>query len=339
MKRFLLISLCLVVFCCAVSAQKTTGRVHAVIISGGMNKLMNHERYWNDCAFLYRTLRNDYHFAKQDITLLISDGGEADRDMLLADGSGFASSSADLDSDGERDVWLPATLQQVTATLSELAGRLTTSDRLFLFIIDHGGFDDGQHESFAWLWGGERLYVSRLAQLLDNFHVASMSMVMGMCHSGGFADGLRGDKRIIATSCAVHEESWACHDRPYDEFVYQWTCAVASHDIDGHAINADTDGDGFVSMSEAFSYAYQHDRREETPQYSSTPTTLGEQWVLSPKPLNGIGVAVAGQETLYRCYDQQGRRMPTLSTAAVKHLKNLNTKQSFRPSAIIIIKP
>ena len=109
------------VFCCTVCAQEATGRVHAVIISGGMNKLMNHERYWNDCAFLYRTLREDCQIDKQDITLLISDGGEAGRDMLLDDGSGFASSSADLDGDGERDVWLPATLAQVDASLTELA--------------------------------------------------------------------------------------------------------------------------------------------------------------------------------------------------------------------------
>ena len=339
MKRFILISLCVVVFCCAVSAQETTGRVHAVVISGGMNKLMNHERYWNDCAFLYRTLLDDYHFAKQDITLLISDGGESGRDMLLADGSGFASSPADLDGDGERDIWQPATLQQVTATLSTLAGRLTASDRLFLFIIDHGGFDDGQRESYAWLWGGERLYASRLAQLLDNFHVASMSLVLGMCHSGGFVDALRGDNRVIATSCAVSEESWACHDQPYDEFVYGWTCAVAGHDVEGHAVNADADRDGSVSMAEAFSYAYQHDRREETPQYSSTPTTLGEQWVLSPKKLNGIGETIAERTARHGCYDLQGRRVPRQSARTAKCLKMLNAKQSFSPSPIIIIKP
>ncbi|MBR4242354.1 MAG: hypothetical protein IKR98_00420 [Bacteroidaceae bacterium] len=68
MTRTLLVSLLLVVFCSAVRAQETAGRVHTVIISGGMNKLMNYERYLNDCAFLYRTLLHDYHFQKQDIT-------------------------------------------------------------------------------------------------------------------------------------------------------------------------------------------------------------------------------------------------------------------------------
>lgn len=99
MNRKIIAALCVVVFCCAASAQETTGRVHAVIINGGMNKLMNHERYWNDCAFLYRTLQEDLHFTKQDITLMMSDGGEPGCDMLLADGKGFVTSPADLDGD------------------------------------------------------------------------------------------------------------------------------------------------------------------------------------------------------------------------------------------------
>lgn len=323
------------------SATLQTGRVHAVIISGGMNKLMNHERYWNDCAFLYRTLREDYHFPKQDITLLISDGGEAGRDMLLADGSGFATSPADLDSDGERDVWLPATLSQVDASLSELAARLSANDRLFLFIIDHGGYDDALRQSYAWMWGGERLYDTHLARLLDAFHVASMSICLGMCRSGGFIDNLHAENRVIATSCAENEESWACQDRPYDEFVYHWICAVAGQEPEGNAIDADTDGDGYVTMSEAFKYAYLHDCREETPQYWSMPVTLGEEWSLSQQQKNGIsGSQIVNRKSVKRKYfDLQGRVAPVPSGTEGKYLKKLNAKSSFRLSPIIIVKP
>lgn len=325
-------------FCCAVSAQEVRGRVHAVIINGGMNKLMNHERYWNDCAFLYRTLREDYHFPKTDITLLMSDGGDAGRDMLLANGSGFVSSPADLDGDGERDVWQPATLTQVEASLTELAAKLTTNDRLFLFFTDHGAFDNGLRQSYACLWGGGRLYDTRLAQLLDAFHVASMNIVIGMCRSGGFIDNLQRENRIIATSCADYEESWACRDRPYDEFVYQWTCAIAGHDPERNTVDADTDGDGYVSMTEAFVYARQHDRREETPQYCSTPLALGEQWTLSPQK-DGISEKMADNSKLSKCYDLQGRAVPIRVSTDRKHLKILNAKPSSRLSPVIIIKP
>ena len=330
-----------VVFCCALSAQETTGRVHAVIISGGMNKLMNHERYWNDCAFLYRTLRQDCRFARQDITLLISDGGEPERDMLLADGSGFATSPADLDDDGERDVWLPATIAQIESSLNELAAQLTTNDHLFVFLMDHGGRDDNQ-QSYAWVWGGERLYDTRLAQLLDNFHVASIGIIVGMCYSGGFIEELQADNRVIVASCADNEQSWACRDKPYDEFVYHWTCAIAGHDPDGNAVSADTDGDGYVTMSEAFSYARQHDRREETPQYSSTPLALGEQWSLSKHLGNGISILRGEwreERGEYKYYDLIGRAVAPQSVAERKYLKKTNAKQSFRPSPIIIIYP
>ncbi len=337
----LLVALTVVVFCCAASAQETTGRVHAVIINGGMNKLMNHERYWNDCAFLYRTLRKDLHFPKQDITLLMSDGGEPGRDMLLADGSGFATSPADLDGDGERDVWLPATLEQVETSLSELAARLTSDDRLFLFMIDHGDFDSSVQQSYAWMWGGERLYPTHLAQLLDAFHVESMSLCLGLCHSGGFIDELCRENRVIATSCMENEESWACTDRPYDEFVFHWISAVAGHDPESHPVCADADDDGRISMFEAFDYARQHDRREETPQYCSTPPALGAVWFLPKVPGNGICEKEneSGTLPIRKCYDLQGREIPMPPVMEGKYIKNLNTKQSFGLSPIIIIKP
>ena len=261
--------------------------------------------------------------------------------MLLADGSGFATSSADLDGDGERDVWLPATLEQVDATLTELASKLTTDDRLFLFMIDHGDSEDGLSVSYAYMWGGGRLYDTHLAQLLDAFQVASMGLCLGMCHSGGFIDNLQRENRIIATSCAGYEDSWACRDKPYDEFVYQWTCAVAGHDPEGHAIDADTDGNGQVSMAEAFSYAYQHDRREETPQYSSMPAVLGEQWSLMQTPRNGIGGTRIEKRDFANCrfYDIQGWLIPEPSGTERKTIKKLNAKQSFRLSPIIIVKP
>jgi len=330
-----------VVFCCAASAQEATGRVHAIIINGGMSKLMNHERYWNDCAFLYRTLREDLHFPKQDITLLMSDGGAPGRDMLLADGNGFATSPADLDNDGERDVWQPATLAQVEASLKELAARLTSKDRLFLFMTDHGGFDTSMQQSYAWMWGGDRLYATHLARLLDAFHVESMSLCLGLCHSGGFIDELRHEHRVIATSCAEGEDSWACTDRPYDEFVYLWTCAVAGHDPEGNAVCADTNDDGYVSMAEAFNYACRHDRRQETPQYCSDPLALGEQWSLTSEQGSSITEWQMANDVSTRpqCYDLQGRIVSKQMAKGRKYLKKINAKQSSLLSPIIIIKP
>ena len=304
-----LIALCPMVF----------GQTHVVIVSGGMNKLMNQERYWNDCAFLYRTLLNDYGFPKENITLLISDGGEPGNDQLRSDGGGFTSSNPDLDGDGERDVFQAATMENLANTLTSLSFRLTEDDHLFLFLIDHGGSDDKQTSSYLWLWDSEKLYDTKLAELLSQFNVGSMNIVAGQCYSGGFIDDLaeldkQGSLRggcIVTSACQGNELSWMCLDKPYDEFIYHWICAIAGHDEQGNAVNADTNADGYVTMDEAFGYAYIHDRRDETPQYRSMPYDLGQRWTfhgMLPSADDGIAETVSAK-TVPDTYNLTGQRV------------------------------
>lgn len=287
MMRILAIMLWVLVGC-RVCAQPVSDHVYVVMINGGMSKLMNHERYWNDCSFLYTTLRQKYRIPKRNITVLMSDGGDPGNDMLRDGAGGFASSPADLDGDGERDVYLTATYQQVGGTLSTLARTLTADDHLFLFLMDHGDTADGYNASYVWLWNKQQLTDQQLAAHLSAFHVGSMSILMGQCNSGGFIDDLQGEGRVIATSCMGNELSWACADKPYDEFVYHWTSAVAGHDADGRAVDADSNGDGRVTMREAFVYAQEHDSRQETPQYVSQPEELGDAWTFFGGAADGI---------------------------------------------------
>lgn len=276
----------------AICAQSTdNNHMYAVLINGGRNRLTNHERYWNDCAFLYRTLRYTYHLPKRNIKVLMSDGGAPAEDMLRADGRGFISSPIDLDGDGERDVDYPARLQTITNVLYNLAMKLTSDDHLFLFVIDHGGSNDKVSDSFLWLWDDERLNDYELGWLLDLFHVASINVLMGQCYSGGFIDNLMRSGLVIATACRGDEQSWVSPDRPYDEFVYHWTCAVNGADENGTMVNADTNGDELVSMAEAFEYARSHDRVNETPQYGSWPELLGEQWSFGNANGGTVGIA------------------------------------------------
>ena len=312
MKRITLFLLCLLAVC-GTRAQQDDDHLHVVIVNGGMSKLMNHERYWNDCSFLYRTLRQDYHLPRRCFTLLMSDGGDPGRDMLLDGAKGFASSPDDLDDDSERDVFLPATLESVTTELTALANKLTPDDHLLLFLMDHGGSDE--QGSFAWMWDGGRLYASQLASLLSAFRVASMCVVMGQCYSGGFVPALEREGRVLMTACAADELSWECSDRCYDEFVYHWTCALAGHEPDGTIVAADRNADGQVSMAEAFAYAQTHDRRDETPQYSSMPQELGERWTLPwAREHNGIVEVKAAPAAASAVWSLTGVRRRQLAT-------------------------
>lgn len=268
-----------------------SSHLYAVLVNGGRNRLTNHERYWNDCALLYRTLRQSFHIPKRNITVLMSDGGDPAEDMLRADARGFASSSPDLDGDGQPDIDYAATELAFGNVLIKLSKTLTINDHLFLFIVDHGGSTDKEKDSFIWLWNDQQMQDYSLGMLLGLFDIGSTNILMGQCYAGGFIDNILYNRTIITTACSGSEQSWMSPDKPYDEFVYHWICAVNGADEHGNAVNADTNGDGQVSMAEAFEYAKSHDRVNETPQYLSQPEELGTWWSFGTASNDGISEA------------------------------------------------
>ncbi|MBM3317188.1 MAG: hypothetical protein FJY75_05000 [Candidatus Eisenbacteria bacterium] len=248
----------------------TRGQAYAFIISGGANQSNNHIRYWNDCAFIYTTLVEYYGYPDDHIRVCISDGLDP-----APDRSNGTNSPPDLDGDGDPDIEYPATMQYITQVFDELAAVLTPSDQLFIFTTDHGGQESG-HDCYLNLWNWEQLRDDQLAAFVDALPCETVICTFEQCFSGGMIDDLEGDGRVIATAAAWNEYSWAMPpDYIWDEFVYYWTSAVAGETPYGTPVNADLNGDGLISMYEAFVYAEQHDTANETPQYSSTPPDLG----------------------------------------------------------------
>lgn len=247
------------------------GQAWAFLISGGANSSNNHIRYWNDMAFIYRTLVEYYGYADDHIRVCMSDGTSP-----AADRSDGTNSPTDLDGDGDADTEYPATLQYIGQVFGELAATLTPSDQLFIFTTDHGGQESGQ-DCYLNLWNWEELRDDQMAAYVAALPCETIICTFEQCYSGGMVDDLTGDGRVIATAAAWNELSWAmAPDYLYDTFVYHWTCAVGWETPSGQAVDADTNNDGLVSMREAFLYAEAHDNDDETPQYSSTPAGLGE---------------------------------------------------------------
>lgn len=253
-------------------------RTYAIILSGGINRYSNYERYWNDCSFIYQTLVNKYGVPKENIYPIMSDGQNPAEDMRKTTG-GFASQSLDLDFDGVNDIKLAATKANVQSTLNKLANILQKDDHLFIYVIDHGGSDDELTNSYICLWGGEKLYDTELANMITPFSnkFVNVNVLLGQCFSGGFVDNLTKTGCVVAAASTGSESSWSCPDIPYDEFVYHWTCAVNGADYMGNLKSADSDGNGRVTMQEAFEFAKNNDRwPDEHPQYVSTPASVGE---------------------------------------------------------------
>ncbi len=231
------------------------GHTYAVILNGGLNQTSNAERYWNDCSFFYKTLRNRYGIPKQNIKVIMADGTSDAPDMFLADGTGYASSPLDLDGDGKADIEYPATKDAVRDVLNGMAQKLTDDDHLLLFVTGHGGYDNSGNRSYIYLWGGDKLFPTELNTWLGNINAGFISAVMGQCNAGGFVKGLEKTNRIIATACKEDEFSFSREDMPYNDFMYGWTSAINGYDAGGNKVNVKEN----ISLLEAWRYASEKD--------------------------------------------------------------------------------
>lgn len=279
------------------AANPVAGRTYAVILSGGINKMANYQRYWNDCSYIYQTLVNKYNIPYNNIRVLMGDGQSPEADMRRADGQGFMSSPLDLDFNGTVDINYAATYANLRNVLYSLRSTLTEEDHLFIYVIDHGGTNNNAGSSYICLWNGDIMQDDEFGSIINSFNVRSVNVLLGQCYSGGFIDNLQKNGTVVATACAADEPSWACTDIPYDEFVFQWTNAVNERvGNTSQTISSDVNKSGFVAMDEAFSYAKANDRASETPMFSSTPLQVGEDLAFNNIPL---GVDLYIRDNIY----------------------------------------
>ncbi len=264
--------------------QASASKTYAVILSGGGNKNSNYERYWNDCSFIYQVLTKRYGVPKSHIYPIMSDGNNPAADMRKNNGE-CVSQPLDLDSDGINEIELAATTTNLSNTFTKIKNVIQPGDQFFLFVIDHGGKYSTSMKSYIVLWNNARLDDNELANMLIPFVSKSVAVnvILGQCHSGGFIDDLKKTGCVVSTASKWEEYSHARSNLLYDEFVYHWTSAINQATENNVSVKADYDGDGIVSMDEAFKYAQKKDiyipmsgDYKETPQYSSMPVTLGE---------------------------------------------------------------
>lgn len=229
---------------------------YAVIINVGKDLESNRESYWNDCSFFYTALRNVYNVPRENISVIMSDGTDPTPDITL-DGEDVLSSPLDLDGDGTDDIQYAATRENIKNVFDDLSNILTEKDQLLVFIVGHGGIDA---KPYICLWGNDdNLYPDELAGYVRNINVGYMTFILGQCHSGGFERALKAGNRIILAACKENEKSWTRPDIAYDEFVCLFTSALAGVDMFEDPVDADYNGDGTVSLLEAYRYAEEHD--------------------------------------------------------------------------------
>jgi len=259
---------------------------YALLISGGGTKETNYARYYNDIAFMYKTLVKDYNYPKNHITVLMSDGSSATSDLIASYDSNnnpvYGISAADLDGDGQPETWTAATKANVQAALSSY-NSLDATKNLLIFTTGHGASntnnnDPSTNQVDLLLWGaGVKISDADFATALQT--PAKVSIVMEQCNGGGFKNDLipaSGSKtRVLATAATGAQSSHS------NDFSYYWITGVAGHDSVANPANADDDRSGQVSMTEGYTYANKWDpsgpnwANVETPTFSEYGTGAG----------------------------------------------------------------
>jgi hypothetical protein len=124
------------------------------------------------------------------------------------------------------------------------------------------------------------LYDDELAELLNQLSVAKITIAALPCFSGGIVEDVSSSNRIICTAAIEDAVSWG------DLFIRGFVAALHGKNEYGNPVDADTNGNGYVSMLEAFNYAAGNDYYDEIPQYDDNGDGLSHT---DPVPAGGDG--------------------------------------------------
>jgi hypothetical protein len=271
---------------------------YAVLIVGGVDPGNNHVRYWNEEKCMYNLLK-DAGYTDANIYVLYADGVARDADMTvdyaatkanittvfnaLAEkmrdndtlfimtsdhGDGFLRVGVDAGHPAGMYGGVVDTSGDETDALSEAAYNLDINGN------GHKTDTVGVDEALClWNWGSitDDEFATELNKIT---HYDRIVVDMEQCFSGGFVRDLLGPRRVIMTAANEGQFSWARWDTAsgsytYDMFEYHFLAALRGTTPDtGASVNADTNGDGKVSLLEAYQYARTHDTAAEETWYN-----------------------------------------------------------------------
>lgn len=214
-------------------------RKYALLFAGCVNPQAWKKRYENDLGFMYNVLaQNNY----EHIFVLYYDGRT-------------------IDYEGNSIRTLPGTKTYFQYVIDHLKKELTGMDQLFIFVSNHGtGADDTVvqtaynlpfNEASINCFNREGIGVNEFEREL-NLIMGKKFIVLGQCHGGDFVN-CNINESILMSANEAGKVSYACYDKEYDEFLYQFTSFLNGKYPDGTALNNVTfSSDKFI---DAFNYA------------------------------------------------------------------------------------
>jgi thiol-disulfide isomerase/thioredoxin len=184
---------------------------------------------------------------------LVRAGYRADRLRVVSTGAGRDAPAGSLRQ-------FPPTLQGLTHALAELSEELEAGGQLTVYVTGHGVFDG---ERPLLLLADAALTPGALAGRIRQLGFERLVFVADHCYAGAFARAFSGAERpvtAIAATDGLHETNCVFFGRPF------WR-AVGRDEFDA-------DGDGTVSVAEAFTAASEALRRSRGPAGEDAPVLV-----------------------------------------------------------------
>jgi hypothetical protein len=292
---------------------------HAVLIAGGGSPDSNHIRYWNDLVTMYSILRANGYPA-ENITVIYADGLEPTNVDGKIEGSMPVNFSATREnirrtfdelarSMTSNDSLFIMTNDHGGGCLTTVSGSLSpavyggsedtsgdeSADNISEAAIGYDLNRDGDKNDRLFidetlsLWQTRALTDDELANEINKIRNYKQIIVIAeQCFSGGMLQDLNGPNRVLISAARDVQISRA--RRPgllFNEFSFWFMAALSGEKPDGTGkVKADIDGNGKVSIAEAFNFAAMNDNTDETPCYEDNNHF---SWVNAPIPKNGEG--------------------------------------------------
>jgi len=250
---------------------------YAVLICGeradARKQIHEQEAFWNDLFFMYETLVNN-GFSHEHIYVLYGKRSDyasdnpryqVPSDWGISQITDYAISKQNVQNifswlaNGNDDEGIP---------------EMTEHDALFVWWKGHGyqGGPDEEQPMYLVINQSspepmEIIYDTEFATYVDQIqHYRWRVFWFETCHSEGIINNLHNEKSIIHTACGYHQEALVgtfIDDDYHGEFAYAIACALHEEKPDGTSVASDSNNNGWVSMGEAFSYAFQHTDNSE----------------------------------------------------------------------------
>jgi len=268
------------------------GKKYAVLIAGGGSPPNNHFRYWRDLKTMYNILLT-HGYQAGNIYVIYASGTGRDADMPV----NYSASKANIATVFDQLAGKMKSWDTLYVMINDHGGGFLAQSiagyppGIYGAQIDTNGDEGAENiseaaynkdfngdgdkndilafdETFS-LWG-DRMSDDEFAVEVDKIaNYSKMIFQMKQCFSGGFVRDLLGPNRIQMASCSPVQVSWSdTISQQYGEFTYHYFAALTGQKPDGSGtINADANGNGKISMVEAYNYAQSHDGRPETPCY------------------------------------------------------------------------